>query len=73
MYSPQYLEKLRKETDRWRDQQDSSAQRKPSFKTPSQIPVDQVYIPGDITDQDYLADQGLPGEYPYLRLSLIHI
>ena len=67
MYSPQYLEKLRKETDRWRDQQDSAAQRKPSFKTPSQIPVDQVYIPGNVADQDYLADQGLPGEYPYLR------
>ena len=67
MYSPQYLEKLRKETDRWRDQQDSSAQRKPSFKTPSQIPVDQVYIPENVADQDYLADQGLPGEYPYLR------
>ena len=67
MYSPQYLEKLRKETDRWRDQQDSAAQRKPSFKTPSQIPVDQVYIPENVADQDYLADQGLPGEYPYLR------
>ena len=67
MYAPKYLEKLRKDTDRWRDQQDSSAQRKPSFKTPSQVPVDQVYTPENIADQDYLADQGLPGEYPYLR------
>jgi len=29
--------------------------------------VDQVYTPENIADESYLADQGLPGEYPYLR------
>ena len=52
MYAPKYLEKLRKDTERWRDQQDLSAQRKPLFKTPSQVPVDQVYTPENIADQD---------------------
>ncbi|MEK7806238.1 MAG: methylmalonyl-CoA mutase family protein, partial [Chloroflexota bacterium] len=35
--------------------------------TPSQIPVEQVYTPENLRDSDYLADMGLPGEYPYLR------
>ena len=67
MDSPQDLEKLREQSARWRDRQDPSAQRKPSFRTPSQVPVDQVYTPENIADESYLADQGLPGEYPYLR------
>jgi methylmalonyl-CoA mutase N-terminal domain/subunit len=65
--SPQELKKLREENARWRDEQDPSAQRKPSFKTPSQVPVDQVYTPENTSGGSYLADQGLPGEYPYLR------
>jgi len=65
--SPQDLEKLRKRSARWRDKQDSAAQRKPSFKTPSQVPVDQVYTPENISGESYLEAQGLPGEYPYLR------
>ncbi|MAQ12262.1 MAG: methylmalonyl-CoA mutase, partial [Chloroflexi bacterium] len=58
---------MRKESARWRDNQDPSAQRKLSFKTPSQVPIEQVYTPENIADESYLANQGLPGEYPYLR------
>jgi len=65
--SSQDLKKLREQSARWRDKQDPSTQRKPSFKTPSQVPVDQVYTPENIADESYLSDQGLPGEYPYLR------
>ena len=67
MDSPEDLDKLREQSARWRDKQDPSAQRKPSFKTPSQVPVDQVYTPENIAKDGYLEKQGLPGEYPYLR------
>ena len=67
MDSSQDLKKLREQSARWRDKQDPSTQRKPSFKTPSQVPVDQVNTPENIADESYLSDQGLPGEYPYLR------
>ena len=67
MDSLEHLEQLREETARWRDKQDPSAQRKTSFKTPSQMAIEQVYTPENIADESYLVDQGLPGEYPYLR------
>ncbi len=67
MDSPEHLKQLREESARWRDRQDPSGQRKPLFKTPSQVTVEQVYTPENIADESYLADQGLPGEYPYLR------
>ena len=67
MDSPQDLDKLRAQIARWRKKQDPAAQRKASFKTPSQLPVDQVYTPENTSGERYLEDQGLPGEYPYLR------
>ena len=67
MDSPEDLDKLREQSARWRDKQDPAAQRKPSFKTPSQVPVDQVYTPENTANDGYLEKQGLPGEYPYLR------
>ena len=67
MDSPKDLDKLREQSARWRHKQDPAAQRKPSFKTPSQVPVDQVYTPENTANDGYLEKQGLPGEYPYLR------
>ena len=67
MFSPEEMERLRREGARWREKNASATQRKPAFKTPSQIPVEPVYTPEDVPDQDYLRDLGLPGEYPYLR------
>ena len=67
MDSPKDLDKLREQSARWRHKQDPAAQRKPSFKTPSQVTVDQVYTPENTANDDYLEKQGLPGEYPYLR------
>ena len=67
MDSPEDLDKLREQSARWRDKQDPAAQRKPSFKTPSQVPVDQVYTPENTANDGGLEKQGLPGEYPYLR------
>ncbi|PKB71387.1 MAG: methylmalonyl-CoA mutase [SAR202 cluster bacterium Io17-Chloro-G6] len=67
MDSPEDLSELRERSASWRDKQDPAAQRKASFKTPSQVPVDQVYTPENTAEENYLEDQGLPGEYPYLR------
>ena len=67
MDSPKDLDKFRENSARWRDKQDPKAQRKPAFKTPSQMTVDQVYTPENTSQDSYLEKQGLPGEYPYLR------
>ena len=67
MDSPQDLDKSRENSARWHDKQDPKAQRKPAFKTPSQMIVDQVYTPENTSQDSYLEKQGLPGEYPYLR------
>ena len=67
MISDDELSKLRERYSRWRKKSDSIPERKSSHKTPSQIDVDRVYTPGDMTETDYLGDLGLPGEYPYLR------
>ncbi len=45
----------------------SPSERKKSFKTLSNIPVERVYTPDHLKDTDYLKDIGFPGEYPYLR------
>ncbi len=36
-------------------------------RTPSGIPVRELYVPQDIADLDYEADLGDPGEYPFTR------
>ena len=60
-------EQLRSHVVQWRDKNAGAEHRRPGYKTPSQIPVNQVYTPEDLQDSDYLRDLGMPGEYPYLR------
>src|SRR5690606_12387726 len=42
-------------------------ERRDEFITTSSVPVNRVYTPLDVADQDYLRDLGLPGEYPFTR------
>jgi len=65
--SPEEIENLRQEAERWREKADSAPQRKPAYQTPSQIPVAPLYSPADIAKTDYPQDIGYPGEFPYLR------
>ena len=58
---------IRERTEAWRQQANSAPKRKGAYKTLSQLPVEPVYGPTDLADTEYLADIGLPGEYPYLR------
>jgi methylmalonyl-CoA mutase N-terminal domain/subunit len=58
---------LRQEAERWREKADSAPQRKPAYKTPSQIPVAPLYSPADIAEANYPQDIAYPGEFPFLR------
>ena len=67
MFSPEELDRLRQKGAEWRERNASRPQRLSNYKTPSQIPVEPVYTPENVTTGDYLAEMGLPGEFPYLR------
>ena len=69
MFSTEELNRLRQQGERWRAKNVNAAvpQRKPTYKTSSQITVESVYTPEHLAESDYLRDSGLPGEYPYLR------
>ena len=58
---------IRERTEAWRQRADVAPKRKGAYKTLSQLPVEPVYGPTDMAETEYLADIGLPGEYPYLR------
>ena len=58
---------IRQSNDAWQKKADAAPKRKAAYKTLSQIPVQTAYGPADVAGADYLADVGLPGEYPYLR------
>ncbi|MCX6639858.1 MAG: methylmalonyl-CoA mutase family protein [bacterium] len=44
-----------------------SPERKPEFRTDSDIRIDRIYLPSGSEVPDYLARLGLPGEYPFTR------
>ena len=67
MFSTEELEQLRQRGKLWRENNSSRQERKSSYKTLSQIPVNTVYTPENLETTDYLEDVGLPGEFPYLR------
>ena len=67
MLSPEDIKRQKEEEAGWREANASASQRKPDYKTLSQIPVEQVYTPSNLEQTDYIRDIGLPGEYPFLR------
>ena len=67
MFSTEELDQIRKEGARWRQNNEGRSERKSSYKTLSQIPVEAVYTPEHLESFDFLNDIGLPGEFPYLR------
>ena len=67
MSSADETRRLKEAESTWREQSASASQRKPWYRTPSRIPIQQAYTPLDLEGTDYLQDTGLPGEYPYLR------
>ena len=67
MFSTEELEQIRQRGRAWRELNSARKERKGSYKTLSQIPVDTVYTPENLEGVDYLSDVGLPGDFPYLR------
>jgi len=71
-YSRQYLAKLRREKSAWERKTVSSwtqtsPERKKDVRNLSDISLQRIYTPEDVAYQDYLKQEGLPGEYPYVR------
>jgi len=64
-------ERLSEKMKRWSDSVGrklaKAPERKASFNNTSGIPVERIYSPLDVKDEDYLSVVGLPGEYPYTR------
>ncbi len=67
MTSDQEFQQLKDRVADWRARQNPDSQRRPEFRTPSQIPIDQVYTAVDSARDGRVAADDLPGEYPYLR------
>ena len=67
MVIPKDDDAIRERTEAWRQRASAAPKRKGAYKTLSQLPVEPVYGPTELAGTEYLADIGLPGEYPYLR------
>jgi len=72
MYDKTILDELKNSLSKWEQTSLKKAlnqlpERADEFITTSSEPINRIYTPLDITDLDYTADLGLPGEYPYTR------
>jgi len=72
MYDRQKLEELHLASESWekntlQENLDSLPERRQEFITTSSEPIQRVYTPLDVAEMDYLADLGMPGEYPFTR------
>ena len=71
MFDPEKISTLKNKQKAWQEKveakQAKSPERKKAFATLSEIPLERVYTPVEISDLDYDRDLGNPGEYPYTR------
>src|SRR5712692_9248372 len=72
LYSKQYIAKIKRERGQWEDKilspwTRNSPERKEEYPNLSNIPIKRVYTADDVASHDEIRDEGLPGEYPYLR------
>ncbi len=72
MFDDSMLESLRQALEKWEETSLHQTlarfpERKDRFITTSSDEVNRLYTPLDLADMDYLADVGLPGEYPFTR------
>src|SRR5437867_1107548 len=52
---------------RWRHKFEAAAAREQPPTTVSGAPIEPLYTPDDLSDFDYAAQVGYPGQYPYTR------
>ncbi len=72
MYDKKKLDELKDALEQWEETSLSKAlaslpERADEFITTSSEPVNRLYTPLDVADNDYAASLGLPGEYPFTR------
>jgi methylmalonyl-CoA mutase N-terminal domain/subunit len=72
MYDRKKLDALRDALEKWEETSlqktlASMPERQERFMTTSSEPINRLYTPLDVADQEYEQDLGLPGEYPYTR------
>jgi methylmalonyl-CoA mutase, N-terminal domain len=72
MYDKKKLDELKESVEKWEDSTLSKAlsslpERSDEFITTSSEPINRLYTPLDVAEDDYAASLGLPGEYPFTR------
>ncbi|MDT3435121.1 methylmalonyl-CoA mutase family protein [Haloarcula sp. 1CSR25-25] len=73
MFDPDELEEIRESKAQWEEADvqptvDRFGERKETFTTDTEgHEVDRLYTPADVSDLDYEADLGFPGQEPYTR------
>jgi methylmalonyl-CoA mutase N-terminal domain/subunit len=72
MHDCEPLDPLRKSLENWEQDQlkktlEKFPERQEEFITTSSEPINRLYTPLDLENNDYERDLGLPGEYPYTR------
>jgi len=64
---PRESDDIERKARQWHAKAQCFEERQDSFTTASGVPVERVYTPVDVADQNYIRDLGFPGEYPYTR------
>ena len=67
MFDPRKMDEIKSHEAEWARRTAGAPERRSSFKTLSDIPVERVYTPAHLEGLDYQRDVALPGEYPFLR------
>jgi len=72
MYDRAKLNELKDALEKWEETSLQKAlaslpERQDQFITTSSEPINRLYTPLDVADQDYASSLGLPGEYPFTR------
>jgi methylmalonyl-CoA mutase N-terminal domain/subunit len=72
MYDKNKLDELKASLEKWEDTSLKKAlsqlpERADEFITTSSEPINRLYTPLDVAENDYASTLGLPGEYPYTR------
>ncbi len=71
MFREEKLSALREAKKAFDEKTEAALEKRPerreTFKTGSGEPVERLYTPLEIEDQDYMEDLGIPGQFPYTR------
>ncbi|KKM09075.1 methylmalonyl-CoA mutase [Clostridiales bacterium PH28_bin88] len=67
MFNPEAISAIEDETKRWQQETLKEKGGTEDYYTESGIPINLLYTPEAIAEQDYLKDIGYPGEPPFVR------